>query len=159
MIKMRDLLLRMTLLRIRRMHLVRGSTVCQCCPSSTSARNRDNVFCPGVWGTMHPRIIPELGVGLIGGSSFHDSSTGIATPPLAVMDARLHVSHPISPSTSASSLPRYTRLDTTTIPRRTHLWLLILDNLLDLFSLCISDTHEVPVLPLSELMNSIEYSL
>jgi hypothetical protein len=46
-------------------------------------------------------------------------------------------------------------LNNPTISSKTHLWFLILDNLLDLFPLGIPNTHKVPILPFPELVNSI----
>jgi hypothetical protein len=42
---------------------------------------------------------------------------------------------------------------------QTHLGLLLLDQRLDLLALCLSHTHQVPVLSLSKFVDRIEYSL
>ena len=67
----------------------------------------------------------------------------------------LMVSPPITHSVPLFSLPCCTRLDTLIIPSKTHLWFLILNNLLDLFPLCIPNTHEIPIFPFSKLVDSI----
>ena len=46
-------------------------------------------------------------------------------------------------------------LGNTTISSKTHLWFLVLDNLLDLFPFCIPNTHKIPILPFSKLVDSI----
>jgi len=43
--------------------------------------------------------------------------------------------------------------------RGTHLWLLVLDQLLDLLPLCLANTHEVLVLALSKLVNCVQNAL
>jgi hypothetical protein len=151
----RDLLLKMILRRIRRRHLVQGSTGCQRC-SRTCIRDEKRLEIRLGKTSLFPRPKPCNGGPLEYGdvSPFHDSSTMNAPLPTYQCTASgLSTCYTLYPTLLSSTLR--TLLNDPTISSKTHLWFLILDNLLDLFPFCIPNTHQIPILPFPKLVDSI----